>query len=286
MMYKTRHAWSFMSLPLILLLTFTFIPSIAAFVLSFTNYNVFSPLEFVGFTNYIDAFRDETFRQAMFNTIYYWLMVTPALVILPIFVAILVNQKLKGVKIFRLIFYFPTLVSVVVTAILFSWMFAEQGIINYILSLFGIDAIGWLTNTVTVMPALAIVTIWQGFGYYMLFYLAALQSVPKDLYEAAELDGASFWKKHIHITIPMIKPMIFFVAVISTMGAFKEFTLMLTMTEGGPLNASTTAVYLVFTEAFTNLEMGYASAISFLLFVIILIITLINQKLLDQNPNK
>lgn len=285
-MYKARHAWGFLSIPLLLLLLFTFIPSIAAFVLSFTNYNVFRPLEFVGLTNYIEAFQDATFRKAMFNTIYYWLLVTPALVILPIFVAILVNQKLRGVKIFRLIFYFPTLVSVVVTAILFSWLFAEQGIINYVLSFFGVDPFGWLTNKVTVMPALAIVTIWQGFGYYMLFYLAALQGVPKDLYEAAELDGAGFWRKHISITIPMIRPMIFFVAVISTMGAFKEFTLMLTMTRGGPLDASTTAVYLVFKEAFTNLEMGYASAISFILFVLILIITLINQKLLDQNPNK
>ncbi|MEK4520740.1 sugar ABC transporter permease [Psychrobacillus sp. FSL W7-1457] len=285
-MYKARHAWGFLSLPLLLLLLFTFIPTIAAFVLSFTNYNVFRPLEFVGLTNYIDAFMDATFRKAMFNTVYYWLLVTPALVILPIFVAILVNQKLKGVKVFRLIFYFPTLVSVVVTAILFTWMFAEQGIINYLFSLVGIDPVGWLTNTFTAMPALAIVTIWQGFGYYMLFYLAALQGVPNDLYEAAELDGASSWKKHLHITIPMIKPMIFFVAVISTMGAFKEFTLMLTMTNGGPLSSTTTAVFLVFKEAFTNLEMGYASAISFILFVFILIITLINQKLLDNNPEK
>lgn len=285
-MYKARHAWGFLSLPLLLLLLFTFIPTIAAFVLSFTNYNVFRPMEFVGLTNYIDAFKDATFRKAMFNTVYYWLLVTPALVILPIFVAILVNQKLRGVKIFRLIFYFPTLVSVVVTAILFTWMFAEQGIINYLFSIVGIDPIGWLTNTFTAMPALAIVTIWQGFGYYMLFYLAALQGVPNDLYEAAELDGASSWKKHLHITIPMIKPMIFFVAVISTMGAFKEFTLMLTMTNGGPLSSTTTAVFLVFKEAFTNLEMGYASAISFILFVFILIITLINQKLLDNNPEK
>ena len=285
-MYKARHAWGFLSLPLLLLLVFTFIPSIAAFGLSFTNYNVFRPLEWVGLSNYMEAFADATFRKAMLNTIYFWILVTPALVVIPIFIAVLVNQKLRGIKVFRLVFYFPVLVSVVVTAILFKWMFAEQGIINYFLGLFGADSIGWLTNTKTVMPALAFVTVWQGFGYYMLFYLAALQGVPKDLYEAAELDGAGFWKKQLHITIPMIKPMIFFVAVISTMGAFKEFTLMLTMTEGGPLDASTTAVLLVFEEAFQNLEMGYASAISFLLFAVILIVTLINQKFLDQNPNK
>ncbi|GGA79483.1 carbohydrate ABC transporter permease [Ornithinibacillus halotolerans] len=281
-MYKARHAWGFLAIPLILLSLFTFIPAVAAFVLSFTNYNVFTPIEFLGLENYIKAFQDKSFQKAIVNTFYYWILVTPALVVLPIFVAILVNQKLRGIKVFRLIYYFPVLVSVVITAILWKWMFAKEGIVNYILSFFGVEPFGWLLDTATVMPALAFVTIWQGFGYYMLFYLAALQGVPKDLYEAAELDGANFWKKHLHITIPMIKPMIFFVAVISTMGAFKEFTLMLTMTDGGPLNASTTVVLLVFQEAFQNLDMGYASAISFILFAVILIITLINQRLLDK----
>ncbi|WP_217586543.1 carbohydrate ABC transporter permease [Lentibacillus saliphilus] len=284
-MYKTRHAWGFLSIPLLLLFVFTFIPAIAAFILSFTNYNVFQPIEWLGLDNYMRAFQDEKFINAMFNTVKYWLMVTPALVVVPIFVAVLVNQKLRGIKIFRLIFYFPVLVSVVVTALLWKWMFAQEGIINYFLSLIGFEGVGWLINSTTVLPALAFVTVWQGFGYYMLFYLASLQGVPDALYESAELDGAGFWKKHLHITIPMIKPMIFFVAVISTMSAFKEFTLMLTMTKGGPLDASTTAVLLVFEEAFQRLDMGYASAISFILFIIILIITLINQKLLDKNPN-
>lgn len=284
-MYKTRHAWLFLSIPLLLLLLFTFIPSIAALGLSFTNYNVFLPLEWTGFENYLRAFQDSQFRNAIGNTFYYWILVTPALVVFPILVAILVNQKLKGISVFRLIFYFPVLVSIVVTAILWKWMFAKDGIINYFLSFIGIEPIGWLMDPTMVMPALAFVTIWQGFGYYMLFYLAALQGVPNDLYEASELDGANFFQKHFYVTVPLIRPMIFFVAVISTMGAFKEFTLMLTMTSGGPLNASTTAVLLVFKEAFEKLEMGYASALSFILFIIILIITIINQKFLDRNPN-
>lgn len=281
-MYKTRHAWAFLAIPLLLLTLFTFIPSIAAFVLSFTNYNVFKPIEWLAFDNYINAFQDGNFRGALGNTIYYWLLVTPALVIFPILVAILVNQKLKGIAVFRLIFYFPVLVSIVVTAILWKWMFAKEGIINYFLTFVGVEPFGWLMDPSTVMLALAFVTVWQGFGYYMLFYLASLQGVPNELYEASELDGASFFQKHFYITIPLIKPMIFFVAVVSTMGAFKEFTLMLTMTSGGPLNASTTTVLLVFEEAFEKLEMGYASAISFILFIIILIITFINQKFLDQ----
>lgn len=282
-MYKTRHAWYFLTVPLTLLAVFTFIPSIAALLLSFTNYNVFQPTEWVGISNYVKALNDDLFIKALLNTVKYWLLVTPLLTILPIFIAILVNQTLRGIKLFRLIFYFPVLVSVVVTAILWKWMFAKEGILNYLVSLIGMESIGWLTDPKMVIPSLAFVTVWQGFGYYMLFYLAALQGVPNELYESAELDGAGFWDKHIRITIPMIRPMIFFVAVISTMSAFKEFTLMLTMTKGGPLNASTTTVLLVFEEAFQKLNMGYASAISFILFVIILIITLINQKLLDRD---
>lgn len=285
-MYKTRTAWAFLAIPLLFLLVFTFIPAFAALGLSFTNYNVFNPVEFVGLKNYLGIFRDREFMSALKNTIFYWMMTTPILVILPIFLAILVNNKLKGVKLFRLIFYFPTLVSVVVTAILWRWMFAQEGIINYFLTVIGINPISWLTNPNTALPALAFVTIWQGMGYYMLFYLAALQSVPQDLYEAAELDGANFWHKHFKITLPMIRPTIFFIAVISTMGAFKEFTLMLSMTGGGPINSTTTVVYLVYQEAFQNLDMGNASAISMVLFAILLVLTLINQKILDKDLSK
>ncbi|ALS29446.1 sugar ABC transporter permease [Paenibacillus cisolokensis] len=281
-MYKTRHAWFFLTPALLLLMAFSIIPAFIAFFLSFTNYNVFQPMDWVGLKNYMAVLRDSEFWNAMKNTFYYWILVTPALVVLPVFLAILVNQKLLGVKVFRLIFYFPVLVSVVVTAFLWQWMFASDGIFNYFLSLLGIEPVKWLTSTKVVMPSLGIVTVWQGLGYYMLFYLAGLQSVPSDLYEAAELDGAGFWRKHLNITFPMLRPMIFFVAVVSTMSAFKEFTLMLTMTQGGPIGASTTVVYLVFEEAFTSLNMGYASAISFLLFAVILVLSMLNQRTLDK----
>jgi ABC-type sugar transport system permease subunit len=160
-------------------------------------------------------------------------------------------------------------------------MFKGDGLFNAALQSVGINPIDWLTEKFTAMPSIAIVTVWQGLGYYMLFYLAGLQAVSKDLYEAAELDGAGFWAKHIYITFPSLKPIIFFVTVISTMSAFKEFTLMLTMTAGGPIGSTTTLVYMIFEKAFTDLDMGYASAISTILFVIILILTLINKRALD-----
>lgn len=282
-MYKTHHAWLFLLLPGIFLLTFTFIPAVAALVLSFTNYNVFAPANFLGFQNYIELFHDAEFWNAMGNTISYWLMVTPALSILPIFLAVLVNREIKGISVYRLIYYFPVLVSVVVTGMLWKWMFQDDGIINYAVSFLGIPPVKWLTSKTTVLPSLAIVTIWQGLGYYMLFYLAGLQSISNELYEAAEIEGAGFWKKQFYITFPLLKPVIFLVVVVSTMSAFKAFTLMLTMTKGGPIGASTTVVYMIYEKAFRELDMGYASAISFVLFLIILVLTIINQKFLDKD---
>lgn len=282
-MYKARHAWLFLLIPGIFLIIFTLIPTIGALGLSFTNYSVFAPTKWLGLQNYTKILSDAEFWNAVKTTISYWLMVTPALVVLPVFLAILVNREIKGIAVYRLIYYFPVLVSVVVTAMLWKWMFQTDGIINYALSIFGVAPKAWLTSKTLVIPSLAMVTVWQGLGYYMLFYLSGLQTVPNELYEAADIEGASFWDKQWHITFPLLRPVIFFVAVVSTMSAFKEFTLMLTMTEGGPIGASTTVVFLVFEKAFEQLQMGYASAISCILFIIILLITILNQKLLDKD---
>ncbi len=282
-MYKAHHAWLFLAIPGILLLIFTVLPTVAALVLSFTNYNVFSPVEWVGLANYKHLIHDSNFWSAMTNTLKYWVLVTPALTILSVFLAVLVNRKMKGVSVYRLVYYFPVLVSVVVTAMLWKWMFQEDGIMNYLLSIFNIAPAKWLTSKSMVMPSLAIVTIWQGLGYYMLFYLAGLQSISEELYEAADLEGAGFWKKQFYITFPLLRPVIFFVVVVSTMSAFKEFTMMLTMTKGGPIGSSKTVVYMIYEKAFEQLDMGYASAISFALFLIILVLTLINQKFLDKD---
>lgn len=281
-MYKERHAWSFLAIPLLFLMVFSIIPAVWALVLSFTNYNIFQPMEWIGLENYVKVVQEGDFWNALINTFYYWILVTPALVVIPVFVAVLVNQKLIGIKLYRLTYYFPVLVSVVVTALLWQMMFREEGIINYAISLIGIKPVGWLTSSSTAMPSLGMITIWQGLGYYMLIYLAGLQSIPNDLYESAEIDGAGFFKKQWYITFPMLKTIIFFVAVISTLNAFKEFTLMLVMTEGGPLGATKTVVYLVFEQAFERLNMGYASAISFILFAIILVLTILNRRFLDN----
>lgn len=282
-MYRSHHAWMFLLIPGVFLVVFTLLPAIGALGLSFTNYSIFAPVEWMGLKNYARILRDGEFWSAIRVTIYYWLLVTPALVVLPVFLAILVNRDVPGIAVYRLIYYFPVLVSVVVTAMLWKWMFQTDGIINYLLSLFGAAPKSWLTSKNLVIPSLAIVTIWQGLGYYMLFYLSGLQSIPSDLYEAADIEGANFWQSHWHITFPLLRPVIFFVAVVSTMSAFKEFTLMLTMTNGGPIGASTTVVFLVYEKAFGELKMGYASAISCILFLIILFITILNQRILEDD---
>src|SRR5690625_2713844 len=284
-MYKTRHAWAFLLPAVILLLIFSIIPIFWVIYLGFTDYNVFTPAEFNGVENYKKLFTDPRFKKALGNTLYYWVLVTPGITISSLLLAVLVNQKLVGIQLYRLAYYFPFLVSVVITALLWKWMFATDGIFNYVFSLIGIGPIKWLTSENISMISVAIVTIWQGLGYYMLIYLAALQSVSKELYEAAEIDGAGFWRKQWHVTIPALRPVILFVSVISTMGAFKEFTLMLVMTGGGPVNSTTTLVYLVYKEAFENINMGYASAIATVLFIIILIITVINIKVQEQQDN-
>ncbi len=281
-MYKPVHAWTFLAPALIVLIVFSIIPSFMALGLSFTNYNVFQPAQWVGVDNYKTILQTGEFWQVLRNTISYWLLVTPVLVTVPVFIAALVNREWKGMKFYRLLFYFPVLVSVVITALIWGWMFQSNGILNYLLGLIGLGPVRWLTRKTSVMPSLALVTIWQGLGYYMLFYLAGMQSISLDVYEAAELDGATNWKKHIYITFPLLRPVIFFTTVISTMAALKEFTLMMTMTSGGPIGASKTVVYLVFEEAFQNLQMGYASAISFLLFAVILILTILNKTTLDK----
>lgn len=281
-MYKPKHAWLFMAPALIIMLAFSIIPSIMALGLSFTNYNVFQATKWVGLDNYRTILQSGEFWNVLRNTLVYWILVTPVLVTVPVFVAALVNRDLWGMKFYRLLFYFPVLVSVVITALIWGWMFQSNGILNYLLGLVGLKPVKWLTRRTTVLPSLALVTIWQGLGYYMLFYLGGIQAISLDVYEAAELDGASGFKKHLYITFPLLKPTIFFTTVISTMAALKEFTLMMTMTSGGPIGASKTVVYLVYEEAFENLRMGYASAISFLLFAVILVLTIINKKTLDQ----
>jgi putative chitobiose transport system permease protein len=241
---------------------------------------------FSGWQNYITLWRDRTFWKVLENTLIYLIFVVPSLVILPLALAILVNQKLRGIKFFRAVYYFPVIVSVVVAGIAWKWVYAENGILNYFLSIISFQSIKipWLTDPKTAIFAIITVVIWRGIGYYMVIYLAGLQSIPADLYEAAAIDGSDGWQKHFDITIPLMKPYIILVSIISSISAMKIFEEVYIMSQGGPANSTKTVVYYLYDKGFTSLEMGYASAIGVFLFLIIFVISIATFKFI--NPAK
>ena len=282
--YKRYTPYLFLLPAFAVLLVFFFIPFFQTIGLSFLDYSssLYNP-SFNGFDNYIKLFKEPIFYKVMFNTFMYLLIAVPFLVVFPLFIAILVNQKIRGVTLYKILIYLPVIVSIVVAAIAFKWLYSGEGVLNYILSLFHIKPIGWLVDTKWALFSVAIVTLWKGVGYYMMIYLASLMSVPQDLYEACDIDGANFWQKHITVTIPHIMPTIALVSTISTISAMKVFAEIYVMTKGGPLNSSKTIVYYIYERAFENLDLGYASALAVVLLIIVMLFSLINIFCFEKN---
>lgn len=268
----------------IVLLIFFFIPFFQTIGLSFLDYsNNIYHANFAGLQNYLSILHNPIFYKVMLNTIIYLVVAVPILAIIPLFLAILINQKIKGITLYKILIYLPVIVSIVVAAIAFKWLYAEQGILNYLLSLFHIHSIGWLTDPKYAIYSVIIVTIWKGIGYYMMIYLAALMSVPKELYEACDIDGAGFLTKHLTVTIPHIMSTIALVTTISSISAMKIFAEIYVMTKGGPLNSTKTIVYYVYEKAFENLDLGYASAMAVILLVIVMVFSLVNILCFEKN---
>lgn len=261
----------------VILLLFFFIPFVQTIVLSFQDFSTnLYDASFAGLQNYVDILHNPIFYKVMLNTFIYLIVAVPILAVVPLFLAILINQKIRGITLYKILIYLPVIVSIVVAAIAFKWLYAEQGILNYILNVFHIDSIGWLTDPKYAIFSVILVTIWKGVGYYMMIYLAALMSVPKDLYEACDIDGAGFLRKHLTVTVPHIMPTIALVTTISSISAMKIFAEIYVMTKGGPLNSTKTIVYYIYEKAFENLDLGYASAMAVLLLGIVMIFSLIN----------
>lgn len=261
----------------VVLLVFFFIPFFQTIVLSTQDYssNIYNPA-YVGLHNYIELFKSPIFYKVLLNTFLYLFLAVPVLATVPLFLAILINHKMRGMTLYKILIYFPVIVSIVVAAIAFKWLYAEQGIVNYIIGELGYNPIGWLTDTRFALFSVIIVTIWKGIGYYMMIYLASLMSVPKELYEACDIDGAGALRKHLAVTIPHIMPTIALVSTISAISAMKVFAEIYVMTKGGPLNSSKTIVYYIYERAFENLDLGYASAMAVVLLIIVMIFSLIN----------
>ena len=282
--YKKYTPYLFLLPAAAVMIVFFFIPFFQTFGLSFFDYSssLYNP-NFVGADSYIKLFKEPVFYKVMFNTFMYLVIAVPFLVTFPLFLAILINQKIRGITLYKILLYLPVIVSIVVAAIAFKWLYAGQGILNYILSLFHIKSIGWLVDTKWALFSVALVTIWKGIGYYMMIYLASLMSVPQDLYEACDIDGANFITKHLTVTIPHIMPTIALVSTISTISAMKVFAEIYVMTKGGPLNSTKTIVYYIYERAFENLDLGYASALAVVLLVVVMGFSLINILFFERN---
>ena len=277
-------AYGFLTPNLIGFLIFTFLPVFAALLLSFTEWDLLRPIQWVGLSNYIRMFtNDPTFIKVLKNTLLFVAVTVPARIVLALAVALALNQKLFGTTFFRTAFFMPVVSSSVAVALVWQWIFhADFGPLNNILWTLGVASPSrWLTRTQGALTALMIVSIWQGIGMNMVIFLAGLQGIPAQLYEAAKIDGATSWKSFWKITLPMLSPTTFLVLVMTTISSFQIFDLAVIMTEGGPANATNTIVYHIYRNAFQFFRMGYAAAIAWFLFIVIFAITLFqfrNQK--------
>ncbi len=286
-MFKYYGKWApylFLLPAVIVLLIFFFIPFFQTIVLSFQDYsnNIYNP-DWIGIGNYLAIFKNPVFYKVMLNNFIYLIVAVPVLDIVPLFIEILISQKIRGITVYKILIYLPVIVSIVVAAIAFKWLYADQGVLNYLLNVLHIHSVGWLTDSKYAIYSVIILTIWKGIGYYMMIYLAALMSVPKELYEACDIDGASFLQKHLTVTIPHIMPTIALVTTISSISAMKIFAEIYVMTKGGPLNSTKTIVYYIYEKAFENLDLGYASAMAVILLVVVMVFSLINICCFERN---
>ena len=277
---RTATAWGFLTPALVLIGLSVLIPAAMALVMSFSQagLDVSEPLRFVGLANIRRLLADPMFFRVTGTTFLYLLGVVPPIVIGALALAVLVNRQLPGIHWFRGALYTPVLVSIVVAAIAFRWIYAENGLINgWLTALLGssFDPIGFLTSPLLALPSVMLVTLWKGLGYYMVIFLAGLQGISPDLYEAAALDGSEGLRKHLDITLPLLRPYITLVAVISAIAATKVFEEVYLMTQGGPADSTRTLVYYVYDQAFAELEISYACTIGLALFLIVLMLSLV-----------
>ncbi|RZU62535.1 carbohydrate ABC transporter permease [Zhihengliuella halotolerans] len=274
---NTLIGWSFILPNFLGFLAFTLIPVIAAFGLAFMHWNSFSTPRWVGLENFRTMFASETFWIALRNTVVYTIGHVPLTLALALGLALLVNRKLKGIGLFRVAIFFPYITSLVAVAVVWNMLFnPESGPINQFLMWIGIsDPPGWTSSTTWAMPAVIITSVWRDMGYYMVLYLAGLQAIPRELYEAAEVDGASAWQRFWNVTLPGLRPTTFFVVVMLTVASFKVFDLIVVMTEGGPGRSTTVLSQLIYREGILQGEFGYSSAISLVLFLLVLGVTVV-----------
>lgn len=277
-MRQREHLWAylFIAAPILGFMLFAFIPISYSVYVSFTDYSGYQEPVFNGGNNYVKLVNDELFWKTLWNTFYAALSIPIGMAFALGFAAAL-NQKIRGIRFFRTMFFLPTISSIIALTLLWKWIFNDTyGLLNYLLDFIGIQGPAWLSSETWAMPAMIIQGVWGSLGINIVLYLAALQGVPSSFYEAAEIDGASRWQRFRRITIPCISPTTLYILITSIIGALQDYPRFQIMTEGGPNYSTTTIVYYLFQSAFRYMEMGYASAMAWILGFIILGITLLN----------
>lgn len=274
---KALSGWLFVSPWIIGFLIFGLYPMIMSFYYSLTRYDVLRIPQYIGIQNYTNLlFNDPDFWVSIWNTLFYTAVRVPLAIILSLLLAVLVNQAVKGVRIFRTVFFIPSIVTGVVLSVLWMWLFNPQfGLINSSLAALGIMGPLWLQSPDWSKPALILMSLWSIGGPRMLVFLAALQNIPAQLYEAIELDGGGWWAKFRHVTLPSLSPVIFLWSILEVIGSFQVFVEAYVMTEGGPLNSTLFYNLYLYRRAFDDFEMGYASAMAWILLVLTLVVTVI-----------
>ena len=277
-----RNKWPliFTSANIVLFILFFLIPAILGFYYSLTDYKGFGTANFVGIDNYVELFQDQSFYNALFRTFQYAITLVPLIYVVSLSVALLMNSKYaKGKYLGKLIIFLPWTISGIIAGVIWRWLFGQHfGFVNYIISVVGGDPVNWFTNRNAAFSVLILAALWGGTAFNMLQFTNALQNIPRSFYEAADMDGASSLQKFWHITLPTIRPTTFMVILLASIGAMKEFALIQTLTGGGPGTANVFIVQYIYETGFEKMRVGYASAASIVLFLILLILGLIQMR--------
>jgi putative chitobiose transport system permease protein len=277
----------FLAPALLVIAVFVLYPIVAVVYYSFTDYDIVRPPQWIGLANYQKLVKDATFWLALRHSLVY-LIVTPTLICLSILLAIIVNRNLRGMHIFRALFYLPAVSGSIAVGITWRWLFDTQGgLLNGVLIWLGLlkEPVQWLSEAALTLPIAMLLTIWMGVGYYMVIFLAGLQNIREELYDAALIDGCNNWQKHLHVSLPGLRPQIVFVGVISSLAALKVFEeiYVLTLRSGGVLDSGVTMVFLLWREAFRLSHAGYASAIALALLVVTMAFSIVNIRLQERS---
>ncbi|WP_159621100.1 carbohydrate ABC transporter permease [Ruania rhizosphaerae] len=276
-------AYIFIAPYVVFFVVFRILPAIFGIGLSFGEYSLTGALTFVGLDHYARLFADPNFWGALWVTLKYAAIAMPMTVVLSLAIAQLCNRMMRGMAFYRSIFFLPAVTSPVLSGLIFVWIFSESGPINRLLSAVGLEPISWLQDSFWVLPALALVSAWMNFGYNMLILLAGMLAIPQEYYEAAAIDGANGWQRFWRITLPSLRPALFFVLVLETVKSFQTFDTIFVMTGGGPVRASYTLTFMLYDQGFGYFDFGYASAVGVVLLIIALVFSLIQRRLVGRD---